>query len=130
MKNYNRGYLIGVVFFSLLLFSTYVRPLFPKKPITRQVTLKADPVYDYRANKGVRYWVSLVFYEMTGKFEISGTNYQYLDHPEFLREIKKDTTVTITYSENYIMQLSKYGYTYIDSVTSEYHAHKILCLHV
>lgn len=121
MKTYSRGYLIGVLVFSFFIIFSYVFQLSQSKLVTRQVTLKTNPVYDYSVNKGVRYWVALSFYEMDGKFEISGANYQYLDHPEFLREIKKDTVVTVIYSDRNIVQLSKYGYTFIDSVTSKYH---------
>jgi hypothetical protein len=121
MKKIIRNYIFGISIFSVLILLTYVHDLYKPKLITKELTLKTDPKYDYISNKGTRYWIDLTFYELKDKLEISGTYYQYLEHPRFLKEIRKDSVVTVTYSDDFIKQLSKSGHKYMDPDASTYH---------
>ncbi|MBS1667630.1 MAG: hypothetical protein JST58_09665 [Bacteroidetes bacterium] len=121
MKKINRNYIIGISILSVFLLLTYAHHLYKPTLITRKVTLKTNPKYDFKTYKGVQYWIDLSFNEIKGNLEISGTYYQYLEHPLFLKEVKKDSVVTITYTNNFIRQLSKDGHNYMDPIASEYH---------
>jgi hypothetical protein len=123
MERKLKNYRFGIILFSILILLTYlgrlVRPY--QKIITKTVTLKQDPKYDYKTYKGTLYWINMYFYEIEDKMEIAGVYYCYLNHPKFLKEILKDTTVTIVYSGDNITQISKNGFDYLEPETSRNH---------
>lgn len=126
MNTLNKNYVVGISIISFLVFLTYLNEILRphRKFITRTVVLKADPKYDFKTYKGSDYWIDLYFYGTEDKFEIGGGFYQYLNHPIFLKEVKKDSTITITYADGFIEQLSKNNFDYIDREASLKHIAK------
>jgi hypothetical protein len=118
-----KNYRVGIIVFSVLLLLTYTNRLVKsnKETVSKTVTLKSDPKYDYKTYKGTSYWIDMNFYEIADKLVIQGVYYQYLNHPKFLKEILKDTTVTIIFSNDNIIQISKNGFDYLEPEASKIH---------
>lgn len=105
--------LIGII----LLFENFNKE---NNLITKNVTLATCPKYDFfSGTKGSRYWIELNFIEFPEKLEISGFDYAYLNHPLFVEQLKKDSIISISYSDGWIRQLSKNGKTFMDPVASK-----------